>query len=348
MEDRLRRGLLTSADLDRMFSLSEGEVEIIERKDSSGFMGVIFDMDTAVMDLFKVFEYSYSTLARDLQQPQPTSNQIKDVIGSSLRKGIITLGWDVPLAGIGRFEQRFYEIMDRYLDALPIRSCPGVAILIDEIIREGNKITLMTALPRPLAIKALKKANLSPLFEGRIDPDMLLTPVHLAAFKVPTTGTTPENRVPNIPKTDNERNSSMSVSLLPDREELGFDGALLVKCCGLMRKPAVVSILITGNRRSALSAKRMGLAVIGLSGYAQASNELRAADKIVTGYDKVTLKDMYGASKRSLKNAKGPEQQTEIASVPIQSVTRSVSAPARTEDRIPKDTFAEEYGSDTM
>jgi hypothetical protein len=31
-----------------------GEVEIIERKDSSGYMGCIFDMDTAVMDLFKV------------------------------------------------------------------------------------------------------------------------------------------------------------------------------------------------------------------------------------------------------------------------------------------------------
>jgi hypothetical protein len=26
--------------------------------------------------IVKVFEYSYSTLARDLQQPQPTSNQV--------------------------------------------------------------------------------------------------------------------------------------------------------------------------------------------------------------------------------------------------------------------------------
>jgi hypothetical protein len=62
---------------------------------------------------------------------------------------------------------------------------------------------------------------------------------------------------------------------------------------------------------------------IGLSGYAQASNELRAADKIVTGYDKITLKDIYGASKRALKNARGPEQQSETASSPILSVTRS-------------------------
>jgi hypothetical protein len=32
----------------------------------------------------------------------------------------------------------------------------------------------------------------------------------------------------------------------------------------------------------------------------------------------------------------------------IHVYTSTVSAPARTEDRIPKDTFAEEFGSDTM
>lgn len=35
-----------------------------------------------------------------------------------------------------------------------------------------------------------------------------------------------------------ERDSSKSVSSLGDRESLRFDGAAVIKCCGLMRKPA--------------------------------------------------------------------------------------------------------------
>jgi hypothetical protein len=34
------------------------------------------------------------------------------------------------------------------------------------------------------------------------------------------------------------RNSSKSVSSLGDRESMRFDGAAVIKCCGLMRKPA--------------------------------------------------------------------------------------------------------------
>jgi hypothetical protein len=131
---------------------------------------------------------------------------------------------------------------------------PGVANLIDDTIRDGNKITVLTALPRGIAIKALKKANLSPLFQGRIDPENLVSPLHLTDFKTISTAAAASSvqaqsaqmksnnealrtqRATGVPGLE-ERNSSKSVSSLGDREGLRFDGAAVIKCCGLMRKP---------------------------------------------------------------------------------------------------------------
>lgn len=112
---------------------------------------------------------------------------------------------------------------------------------------------MLTALPRGIAIKALKKANLSPLFQGRIDPENLVSPLHLADFKSISTAAAAAAAMQgqNAQIKANveayrikaasgleERNSSKSVSSLGDRESLRFDGAAVIKCCGLMRKPA--------------------------------------------------------------------------------------------------------------
>lgn len=136
-------------------------------------------------------------------------------------------------------------------------SSPGVAALIDEAIRDGNKITVLTALPRPIAILILKKSGLSPLFQGRIDPENLISPLHLADFKTISMASAADaqaarranadanNRIQaqvirggsGYPSPAGERNMSLSVSSLGDREGQRFDGAAVIKCCGLMRKP---------------------------------------------------------------------------------------------------------------
>ena len=145
---------------------------------------------------------------------------------------------------------------------------PGAAALIDEAIRDGNKITVLTALPRPIAIQILKKAGLSPLFQGRIDPDNLISPLHLADFKTISPAAVDKQAVEranidiqrrslsqslrdgstsSLPT--GERNTSMSVSSLGDREGQRFDGAAVIKCCGLMRKPGGEGCSIMGLRR---------------------------------------------------------------------------------------------------
>lgn len=133
---------------------------------------------------------------------------------------------------------------------------PGAAALIDEAIRDGNKITVLTALPRPIAVQILKKAGLSPLFQGRIDPENLISPLHLADFKTISSADVDRKAVERVnidiqkriqtqslrdrgesSLSAGERNTSLSVSSLGDREGQRFDGAAVIKCCGLMRKP---------------------------------------------------------------------------------------------------------------
>ena len=69
LEAKLLQGQITPQDLERMFGLTETDVEVINRITSIGYAGVIFDLDTALVDLTTVFGYSLATLAGELHPP---------------------------------------------------------------------------------------------------------------------------------------------------------------------------------------------------------------------------------------------------------------------------------------
>lgn len=58
-------------------------------------------------------------------------------------------------------------------------------------------------------------------------------------------------------------------------------------------------------------------------------------------------KELYKLTLRAVKAAQGPELQTATAAVPIKTITKSVAAASDMMDRRPRDTFADEFGSDT-
>ena len=66
LEAKLLQGQITPQDLERMFGLTETDVDVINRITSIGYAGVIFDLDTALVDLTTVFGYSLATLAGKL------------------------------------------------------------------------------------------------------------------------------------------------------------------------------------------------------------------------------------------------------------------------------------------
>lgn len=76
--------------------------------------------------------------------------------------------------------------------------------------------------------------------------------------------------------------------------------------------------------------------------------QLRSADRLVDSLKQLRAKDLYALAERSLKQEEGPQQQTSSDAALDKIKTKSVAAPASFEDDRPKDTFADELGSDTM
>jgi hypothetical protein len=144
--------------------------------------------------------------------------------------------------GASTYETRFYHIMHRYMQVCPTPALPGAAQWLDAILQDGNQVTVLTSLPRSLAVKALKQSKLSPIFEGyRVNPELLVSPLHLP----PDTGdgdpSAPPTTATTTSSNSNSNNDGSSFATLRD-------GATLLKCCGLMRKPAVLTTVLSGNR----------------------------------------------------------------------------------------------------
>jgi hypothetical protein len=260
------------------------------------------------------------------------------------------LEWSIPLGEndlkggkLALYEARFYHIMHRYMDAFPVPPVPGAAALLNALLIDKNAVTVMTSLPRHLAVKALRKASLSPLFEGRVDPEHLITPLHLPPDLGEHPQITPITAIVH-----------QATHPTPHPHAIVRDGATLLRCCGVMRKPAILTTLISGNRRTVLSSKRLGLTTVALQGYTSAVHELRMADKVLPPGVSLTplvtngCKDIYSLTLRALKQSQGPAIQTAEAAAPIKTITQSVATASGLEDRRPRDTFADEFGSDTM
>jgi hypothetical protein len=71
MEEKLAHGAVTADDLERMFGLTETDIEVINRITSIGYAGAIFELETSLVDMSKVFGYSYAVLAGELNQETP-------------------------------------------------------------------------------------------------------------------------------------------------------------------------------------------------------------------------------------------------------------------------------------
>ena len=97
---------------------------------------------------------------------------------------------------------------------------------------EFNQITVISSLPRRLAVKALRQTQLSQVFESRVSPENLVSVVDERASHVGL-------KNPNQP---------------------------IIRCCALMKSPPLVSVYIDANSRNLLTAKRIGLTCVGIQG----------------------------------------------------------------------------------
>lgn len=203
MEERLKRGVLTSGDLNRAFSFTKRDLDDFARKKYEGVVGVIFSLESVLVNLVPVMLYSFSILAEDLRKETPKEAQVRDILGMPFRDQLLALQWSVPKESEALVYTRFLQIFMRIADALPITPMPGAETLLDDLLRAGNEVTINSYLSREASIKAISKSGLSNVLEGRLGPDRLIFPS------------------PDFPNTSQHR------------------GQQLIRCCGVMRKPPV-------------------------------------------------------------------------------------------------------------
>ena len=228
-------------EVNRRFRLSTRDVQRIKEKHSQGSVGVIISLDTALLDLSQLFGYAYAMFCEDIDGQVPKPASIRDLVGSTFRDYAIALGWSFPTEDLPLQEEKLFACIDYMLDKVPIEAQPGCVELVNSVLDQGNDIIVVSSLPRPLALKVLGRSQLSQLFEGRVNPDHLLT------YNPP-------------PPPDDPKESRL------DNYGDRYMNKRFIQICGIFKKPPVLCLLIDGNRRHILSAKRNGLSCIALSG----------------------------------------------------------------------------------
>lgn len=379
MEARIADGRATMADLDRTFGLTKAEKEYIFRSGSAGYVTAIINLETAMIDLSTVIGYSLAVMAGELHQKTPSPLDVRDVCGSPLRDCMLSVGWSLPVDNMmPAIAPIFYSLVDSFLDKLPIQPQPYIVEVIDELIRAGNGIVVVSSLPRPLAVKALRKSRLSTLFEGRVSPENLLTLTEYEQARLKKKGGLwssardggDDQGDGSGDKGGNDKDRPMGNNVPESKEEkdkfdiyneyeynkeiyvgANFQKWQLTKSCSLLRVPSVLAVYMDGNRRNLQQAKRMGLSTIAIRGFSKDPAALRAGDKVIdTCRELRSPLDFYKIVKSAVSTLDGPAMQQQTVADPIKRKglkTLSVETPMMDNDSS-ADTFADEFGSDNM
>ena len=206
---------------------------------AAGHVGIILNLETALVDTIQIMGYAFAILAGELQQETIPPLKIKASLGSPFIDQITAFGWKIADKGnVITIEQHLHSIIDNLINKLPILPYKGANSLIYDVLNQHNDITILSRLPRTLSKKLLGESGLSECLEGRISGDHLICPdQHNSSIDIPA-----YNRINNY-----YRN-------------------LLIKSCIIMQKPPILCTLVDGNHENLLTAKRNGFNCIALTG----------------------------------------------------------------------------------
>ena len=94
LEERLKNGLLTSGDLDRMFGLSIRQTERIMKEERRAFaIGVSVSLENALVDMSVPVGYAFAALCPEIGESTPSPLRVKETLGLTFKEALIALGW---------------------------------------------------------------------------------------------------------------------------------------------------------------------------------------------------------------------------------------------------------------
>ena len=309
-ENRIQNGLLRSGDLERAYNPSLREIERLSRSSASGFVTVIFSLESSLVNMDVVLTQAYTLFAQQGGFNVPSELQVRDAIGNNFKDNVIYFGWNIPKDACANYEEAFYNVVEKLLEndmfARTITSQPGASLAIENTIIEKNEIIIYTELPRKIATKVLGITRLSTLLAARVNPEHLIHP---------------EDTIPTT-----------------------IQGAQILRSCAQARSAPMLTIFVDGNRRNLQSAKRCGLSTIGIKGYAANAAVMNACDKVMMTLLEFKMKDMYKIIQRNVEQSVGLKESTDSASTLIPNRPQQVVSPAE-DDPLLRDTFADDSSS---
>ncbi|RYG97653.1 hypothetical protein EON65_52525 [archaeon] len=281
--DNLAQGLIYSHELEKMFSPNKLDLDLMLKRSSTGFVGLVFSVESGLVDLSEAYWTGLMALSHEQSRTAPSIEIIKEVAGLPLKDAFIALGWhfrsleDEMLAAT-----LVYNVMNDFVEKNDLQALSGVPSLLHRAIQEGNQVSIITNLPRELAVKALYKAHLSPLLQGRVPENHLLFPFCL---------------------TPTEHYYAL------ERYQFLTRYKQYVEACGVMHMSPAQCVGFDTQRTAIIEAKRVGMSAIGIRGDAQSSFMLRGADKVVNSLEEVNMEGVYRVVRRGLEISLGPAQQ---------------------------------------
>jgi len=172
--------LLRSGDLERAYNPSLREIERLSRSSASGFVTVIFSLESSLVNMDVVLTQAYTLFAQQGGFNVPSELQVRDAIGNNFKDNVIYFGWNIPKDACANYEEAFYNVVEKLLEndmfARTITSQPGASLAIENTIIEKNEIIIYTELPRKIATKVLGITRLSTLLAARVNPEHLIHP----------------------------------------------------------------------------------------------------------------------------------------------------------------------------
>lgn len=234
-KERIKNGKITMKELDKIYEPTKNELESAQHPIAKGFAAVIVSLEGVMVNVDSAVGYSWAALAADLGFAPPSAREIKDIVGLDFEASILALGWNLPNE-VSQYSKRFYEILKFMIERIPFQPMDGVFELLENVIRDGNRISVVTTFPRDIATTILRKTQLAKIFE-----DHNINPENLVDLEV--------------------TQSSSSITS-------GYTtfGRLLTRCCAVMEKSTLLTLFIASNHRNILISKRMGISSIALKG----------------------------------------------------------------------------------
>ena len=296
-KSKLEKGLLTPREIDALFTPSSHEIDTILKSSTIGFAGVIYCLDTTLVDLRQLYGYSYAILSGEIGQDTPTPKQILNIIGLPFKAAVISLGWPISPSRLLEIEIQFHAILEKVIDIMPLQASAGATESLNSVIETSNQVSVLSqSLPRSLALKILKKTSLSAIFEGRVPPE------HLLCRDIPTKEEYNRLSLSERNGNDDDDSDGVTTSSSGISNQLyheAFPTQQIVRANGVMRTCSMLTVYIDGCAKNVMAAKRAGLGVVALSGFAENAFELKAADKVVPSLEYVTAGPLYKVCRQS-------------------------------------------------